>query len=154
MTATRPRDLLLAGVVAALLTNVLVALTYGTLPDLPLAAGTTLGVVGVGEIVAGSVLRRRIRGGPGGPRVDPLLAADALVVAKASAVGGALVAGAWAGVLAYTLPRAGALSAAAGDSAAAGVGLACALLLGGSGLWLQRCLRAPDSPDPDRSDPH
>lgn len=149
MTPTRPRDLLLAAVVTGLLVNVAVALAYGSLPDLPLLAGSTLGLLGVGLAVAGSALRRRIRGE--GVPVNPLVAARAVVVAQATALGGAVVAGAWSGVLVYALPRAGVLTAAAGDAAAAAVGLVCALVLVGGGLFLEHCLRTPE--DRDARDP-
>jgi len=70
-------------------------------------------------------------------------------VAKASALGGAVMAGVWLGLLAHVLPRRADIAAASGDSAAAGIGLACALGLVGGALWLEHCCRNPDD---DRSD--
>ena len=151
MTATRPRDLAVAAVVAAVLVHLLVRSAYGSLPAVPALAGATLGVLGIAEAVGGSALRARIERRPGTTPVPPLVAARAVVVAQASALGGAIMAGAWGGLLAYVLPRSGAIVAAAQDTVGATVGLACALLLVGGALWLERCCRAPD--DPDR-DPH
>lgn len=147
MARTRPRDLLAAGLLALLVGNLLVWLLYASIPRLPVAAGITLGVLGLAELVAGYLLRARIERRPGARPVQPLVAARAVLLAKASAIAGAVVAGLWAGVLAYTLPRAGDVTAAADDSVSAGIGLGCALLLVGAALWLEHCCRTPDDPD-------
>lgn len=152
MTATRPRDLLVAALVAAVLANLLVRLSYGSLPAIPALAGVTLGVLGVAEAIAGRSLRARIERRPGTTPVPPLVAARAVLVAKASALGGAIVAGAWAGLALHVLPRAADVVAAAGDSAGAVIGLVCALVLVGGALWLERCCRTPDDPE-RRTDP-
>ena len=148
MTVTKPRDLLVVGLVVAVLVNLLVRLSYESLPGFPLLAGVTLGVLGVAELVGGNLLRARIQRKPGTRPVEPLVAARAVVLAKASSLGGAVVAGAWAGLLAYVLPRASTVSAAASDTAAGAVGLVCALALVGGALWLEHCCRAPDDRDP------
>lgn len=149
MARTRVRDLLAAGLLAVLVGNLLTRLLYSSIPSLPVAAGVTLGVLGLAELAGGFALRARIERRRGAPPVDALLAARAVVLAKASAVGGSVVAGLWVGVLAYTLPQAGAVIAAAADSVTAGIGLGCALLLVGAALWLESCCRTPDDPDPD-----
>ena len=150
MTATRPRDLAVAALVAGVVVHLLVRLAYGSLPAIPALAGATLGVLGVAEAIAGSALRARIERRPGTEPVQPLVAARAVLVAQASALGGSIMAGAWAGLLLYVLPRSGELVAAAADTAGAAVGLACALLLVGGALWLERCCRTPDDPDRER----
>ncbi len=151
MTATRVRDLFAACLVTAVVVAVLVRFAYGSLPELPVLGGATLGVLGIAEALAGRALRARIHREPGTRPVQPLVAARAVLVAKASALAGAIMAGAWAGLLVHVLPRAADVSAAAGDSAAAGVGLVCALLLVGGGLWLERCCRTPDDPTTDEA---
>ncbi|MHA6796905.1 DUF3180 domain-containing protein [Pseudonocardia bannensis] len=151
MKPTRVRDLVVAGLVAALLANLLVRLSYGSLPAFPAAAGVTLGLLGLAEVVAGNVLRARIQRRPGARPVQPLVAARAVLVAQASALGGAVVAGLWAGLLSYVLPRSAEVDAAAGDATAAGIGLLCAIGLVAGALWLERCCRTPD--DPDRGGP-
>jgi len=153
VTLTRPRDLLAVGLVAALLANVLVRLTYGTLPGFPLFAGVTLAVLGLAEALAGTTLRARIRRRPGTEPVQPLVAARAVLVAKASSLGGAIVAGAWVGLLAHVVPRSAEVSAAASDTASALVGLVCALGLVAGGLWLEHCCRTPDDPEPRAPQP-
>jgi len=149
MAPTRPRDLLAVGLLAVVVGNLLTRLFYSFLPSLPIAAAITLGLLGVAEIVGGYLLRGRIERRNGLPPVDPLLAAWALLVGRASAFAGSAVAGLWVGLLVHTLPDAGSVTAAASDSVTGGVGLACALLLVGAGLWLERCCRAPDDPDQD-----
>ncbi len=150
MTPTRPRDLLAVGLVVAVLANLAVRLTYGSLPGFPLLGGVTLAVLGVAEAIAGRALRARIRREPGTTPVQPLVAARAVLLAKASSVAGAVVGGAWLGLLVFTAPQAGTIQAAGSDTAAAAVGLACALVLVGGALWLEYCCRTPDDPnDPD-----
>jgi hypothetical protein len=151
VTPTRPRDLLAAALVAAVLANLLVRLTYASLPGFPLLAGATLGVLGVAEAIGGGSLRARIRREPGTQPVQPLVAARAVLVAKASALAGAIVAGGWAGLLMHVLPRSGDVSAAASDTASAAVGLVCALGLVAGALWLEHCLRAPDDGENPRN---
>ena len=157
MTPTRPRELFGAALVAALIAAVVTRIAYGSLPAFPALGGVTLGVLGVAEGIAGSALRARIRHRPGTRPVQPLVAARAVLVAKASAVAGAIMAGAWAGLLVHVLPLAGDVSAAAADAVAGWVGLACALLLVGGALWLEHCCRTPDDPEQDpgatRADP-
>ncbi|WP_316690212.1 DUF3180 domain-containing protein [Pseudonocardia sp. H11422] len=152
MKPTRVRDLVVVAVVAALLAHLLVRLTYGSLPAFPLPAGVTLGLLGLAEAIAGNVLRARIQRRPGARPVQPLVAARAVMVAQASALGGAVVAGLWAGLLAYVLPRSAQVAAAADDAAAAGIGLFCSVGLVAGALWLERCCRTPDDPD-DRRGP-
>lgn len=149
ITATRPRDLLIAALVTAVLVNLMVRLTYGSLPAVPAPAGATLGVLGAAEAIAGTSLRARIQRRPGTEPVEPLVAARAVLVAKASSLAGAIVAGAWAGFLVYVLPRSGEIVAAADDSVGAWVGLACALGLVAGALWLEHCCRTPDDERPD-----
>ncbi len=139
------------GLVAAVLANLLVRLTYGSLPGFPLFAGATLGVLGLAEALTGNALRARIRRRTGTRPVQPLVAARAVLVAKASSPAGAIVAGAWAGLLVHVVPRSADVSAAASDTASGLVGLVCALGLVAAALWLEHCLKTPDDPDPGAS---
>jgi hypothetical protein len=147
VTPTRPRDLVLPALVAALVVHLLVRLGYGSLPAFPATAGVPLAVLGLAEAIGGSGLRARIRRRPGTRPVAPLVAARAVLVARASALAGAIVAGAWAGLLGYVAPRSADIAAAADDTLAAAVGLVGALALVAGALWLQHCCRTPDDPD-------
>lgn len=147
VTPTRPGDLVVPALGAAVVVHLLVRLTYGALPAFPLGAGLPLAVLGAAEAVGGLGLRARIRRRPGTRPVPPLLAARAVLLARASALAGALVVGAWAGLLGYVAPRSADITAAAGDTVAGTVGLLGALALVAGALWLQHCCRAPDAPD-------
>ncbi|MEJ8279555.1 DUF3180 domain-containing protein [Pseudonocardia spirodelae] len=144
---TRVRDVAAIAVVAALLGNIGVQLAYGSLPALPVAAAVVVAALAAAEAAGGFVLRRRIARRDGAAPVPALVAARAVLLAKASSVGGAVVAGLWAGVLMHTLPRAAVVVAAADDSVVAGIGLVSAVALVAAALWLEHCCRAPDDPD-------
>jgi hypothetical protein len=145
------RELLPTFLVVAVVVYLITRITYGVLPPLPLFAGVTLLLLAIIETILGYSLKARIEQRPGTQPVQPLVAARAVALAKASAVAGALMAGVWAGLLGYLLPRYGQLAAAADDTPGAVLGLVCALALVAAALWLQHCCRAPtDSDDPDR----
>jgi len=150
---TRPRDLLAVALVAAVVGNLLIRLTYGSLPGFPLLAGATFGLLGAAEAIAGNGLRARIRRRPGTRPVQPLVAARAVLVAKASSLAGAIMAGVWAGLLAHVLPRAAEVTAAASDSVSGVIGLVSALGLVGGALWLEYCCRTPDDPRDEAGEP-
>jgi len=145
------RELLPTFFVVAVVVYLITRITYGVLPPLPLFAGVTLLLLAIIETILGYSLKARIEQRPGTQPVQPLVAARAVALAKASAVAGALMAGVWAGLLGYLLPRYGQLAAAADDTPGAVLGLVCAVALVAAALWLQHCCRAPtDSDDPDR----
>ena len=150
MTPTRPRTLLAVGLVVAVLANLRRPADLRLAARLPAARRHHAGVLGVAEAIGGRALRARIRREPGTTPVQPLVAARAVLVAKASSVAGAVVGGAWLGLLVFTAPQAGSIQAAGADTAAAAVGLGCALVLVGGALWLEHCCRTPD--DPERPD--
>ncbi|MHA6624104.1 DUF3180 domain-containing protein [Pseudonocardia sichuanensis] len=152
MKQSRPRDLFAVGLVVALLANLGIRLSYGSLPQIPLLAGATFGVLGIAEAIAGNALRARIRRRPGTEPVQPLVAARAVMVAKASALAGAIMAGVWTGLLAHVLPQAGEITAASNDSLSGGIALVCALGLVAGALWLEHCCRTPD--DEPGDEPH
>ncbi|MGH3899697.1 MAG: DUF3180 domain-containing protein [Pseudonocardiaceae bacterium] len=153
MTPTRARDLVGAAVVAAVLVNLFLQLTYGDLPALPTLAGTTLLAFAIAEVVLGTTLQARIRQRPRTRPVQALTAAKAVVLAKASSLAGVITGGAWLGVLGYVLPLRTQLQSAASDTVTASIGAVCAGALVAAGLWLEYCCRTPDGPEdpePDR----
>lgn len=147
MSFTRARDLIAATVIAAVLVNLLLQLSYGEMPTLPQPAGTTLLVFAIAEVVLGNTLRARIQQRPGSRPVQALTAAKAVIVAKASSLAGAVTAGGWLGVLAYVLPLRSRLASAASDTVTASIGVICAAALVAAALWLEHCCRTPDEPD-------
>jgi hypothetical protein len=151
MGITRAQDLLAVGLVAAVVGYALVRLNYQRMPPLPRFAGVAAAILGIGEAIAGRGLRSRIRPqehprGPARTRtpVPPLTAARAVMAAKATALGGAALAGLWAGLLVYVLPSWTLLPAARSDGVTGIIGLVGALIMMGGALYLEYCCRAPD----------
>lgn len=151
MKFTRTRDLVVTGVVVAVLVNLLLLLDYDALPPLPTFAGATLLVLAVVEAVFAQSLRARLAGKEGTKPVPALVAARAVALAKASSLLGAIMSGAWIGVLVYVVPRRAQLITGAGDTNSAFIGLVSAAALIAAGLWLEHCCRAPEDRD-DRDD--
>ncbi len=140
---TKPRDLLAVGLIAGLLAHLLLRLAYDRLPPLPTFAGFTLLVIAAADLALGFSLRARIQRKPGSRPVQPLTAARAVALAKASSLLGAIMAGAWAGVLIYVLPVRGQFEAADHDLGSGVVGVVCAVALIGAALWLEYCCKTP-----------
>ncbi len=145
MRFTKARDLLAAGLIAGLLAHLLLRLAYSSFAALPKLAGLTLLVIALVDLVLGYSLRARILRRPGAKPVEPLTAARAVALAKASSLLGAIMLGGWAGVLLYVLPVREEFEAAANDMVSAIVGIVCAALLIASALWLEHCCKTPRS---------
>ncbi|HEY0501645.1 MAG TPA: DUF3180 domain-containing protein [Kutzneria sp.] len=149
MKFTRFRDLVAVALVAGLLTAIVLRLVYAELPTLPRLAGVTFGVLAVVEAILAWQLRIRITGKPGTRTVQPLTAARAVALAKASSLVGALMFGVWVGVLLTVLPLAALSSAAADDRTTGLVGLVGSAALVAAALWLEHCCKTPDPPQQD-----
>lgn len=148
---TNPSVLLVVAVGAGLAANLVAQAAYGALPPLPVLAGAVLGVLGIGEAVLGEILHARIQRRSGARPVDALGTARAVALAKASSLAGALVGGAWVGILGYLFRRRSELTAAADDLPGATVGVLGAALLVAGALWLEHRCRIPeDDHDDDR----
>jgi hypothetical protein len=149
MKFTRFRDLVAVALVAGLLTAIVLRLVYAELPTLPRLAGVTFGVLAVVEAILAWQLRIRITGKPGTRTVQPLTAARAVALAKASSLVGALMFGVWVGVLLTVLPLAALSSAVADDRTTGLVGLVGSAALVAAALWLEHCCKTPDPPQQD-----
>ncbi|HEY3751002.1 MAG TPA: DUF3180 domain-containing protein [Pseudonocardiaceae bacterium] len=149
MKFTRTRDLVIAGAVIAVLVNLLMIFSYDSLPPLPRLAGATLLLLAVVELVFAQSLRARLAGRSGTKPVPSLVAARAVALAKASSLLGAIMVGAWLGVLVYVLPKRADIISASGDTNTSVIGLVSAAALIAAGLWLEHSCRAPE----DRDDP-
>ncbi|GAA2791249.1 DUF3180 domain-containing protein [Saccharopolyspora taberi] len=147
MSFTQPRQLIAAALVPGVLVYLVVRLVYGGLPQLPVLAGGTLLLIALVDLVLALVMRPRIKRRPGTEPVEPLTAARAVALAKASSLAGSIMGGVWLGLLAYLLPERATVEAANADTAAAVVGLISAAALVAAGLWLENCLRNPDEPE-------
>ena len=146
MHFTRPRELVVAGLVGLVAVYLLFEFAYGQLPSLPTLAGATLLVLAAVETVLAFVVRSRIREGR---VITGLGIARAVALAKASSLLGARMLGAGLAGGAFLAPQASDITAAAADLPAAVIGTACAAVLIGAALWLEHCCRAPDTGDRD-----
>jgi hypothetical protein len=151
MKFTRARDLVLAGVISAVVVNLFLLLEYASLPPLPLLAGAFELVLGIVELVLAFILRNRINGKNGARPPAPLTAVRSVALAKASSVLGAIMCGAWASVLLYVVPRRDTIQVAGSDTTSAIVGFVCSAILIAAALWLEYCCRAPIDRDDRRN---
>ncbi|TNC27977.1 DUF3180 domain-containing protein [Amycolatopsis alkalitolerans] len=149
MHFTRPRELVIAGLVGVVLAYLAFEFAYNSLPRMPLYAGVTLLVLALIETVLAFAIRSRIRSGQ---LLGAIGVARAVALAKASSVLGALMLGAWLGAIGALVPRASEVTAAASDLRAAIIGAISAAVLIAAALWLEQCCRTPKQrdQDPDR----
>ncbi|SCL40028.1 Protein of unknown function [Micromonospora pallida] len=145
---TRPATLVVAGLAAAALAWLLISVAYGAMPDLPWLPVITLAGLAVLEGYAAVNTRGRIERRPGRDPVNPLMVARFVVLAKASALAGAIFAGFYAGLSGWLFVER--TRAAAEDRPAALAGLAASLALVAAALWLERSCRVPERPDDER----
>ena len=163
MTPLRRRDLLAMAVAVAVAVWLVVRAAYGDLPQFRWWQPVPLGVFAVAVALGARALRARLaaqrdrRPGPGRTAaaaarpVEPMLVARLAVLAQASAWVGAVLAGAWAGLLVHTVPALGRLTAARGDTVTGVVGVLLAVGLTVAALWLEHVCRVP--PDEDEHEP-
>lgn len=154
MGPTRKRDLAGAVAVVAIVGYVLVGVLYRWFPPLTIWTGLSLLAVALIEAGWAFYVRAKINDGQigvGAGRLHPLTVARSVVIAKASAWVGAIVAGWWIGVLVYLLPRRGELRVAGEDAPGAAVAAISALALIVAAVWLQHCCKSPEEP-PDNGD--
>lgn len=154
MGPTRKRDLAGAVAVVAIVSYVLVGVLYRWFPPLTIWTGLSLLAVAIAEAGWAFYVRAKINDGQigvGAGRLHPLTVARSVVIAKASAWVGAIVAGWWIGVLVYLLPRRGDLRVAGEDTPGAVVAALSAVALIVAAVWLQHCCKSPEEP-PDNGD--
>ena len=150
MKATRIRDLLALGLLAAVVAWLLIRTMYGSLPPIPVYAGASLYPVAALEMVLAFMIRSLVNNhqlGDGPRQLHPITAARSVALAKASALVGAASAGVWAGFLLYLLPQRGTVQAASEDTSGVIVGAIAGVALVAAALWLEHCCRTPEDPD-------
>jgi len=158
MTPTRPRTLLLLVLGFGALAYLVAALAYGSLPLLPRFAPVSVVLLALVELGMAKVIRDRLahrldpRGRPLGRPLHPMQVARAAVLAKASSAGGAVLLGAYGGLLAWTLPRRDMLLASDRDATVAAFSAVACLGLVLAALWLESACRRPDEPESLESD--
>ena len=132
-----------AGVLGWLLLNG----AYGDLVRLPTYAAVTAGLMAVFELVLARVVSQKVRGVGAGRPMHPLQIARAVVLAKASSAGGALLVGFYGGYLLWVAQRTDELRSASHDAVIAGLSAGASLLLVVAALLVERACRTPDLPD-------
>lgn len=162
MTPVRRRDLVALALAVAVAVWLVVRVAYGSLPPFQWWLPVSLGVLAVTEALGARTLRARLsaqrqrRPAPGrtpaaaARPVEPMLVARLAVLAQASAWVGAVLAGAWAGLLLYTVPALGRLTAARGDTVTGVLGVSLALGLAVAALWLEHVCKVPPDGGDDR----
>ncbi|WP_033776526.1 DUF3180 domain-containing protein [Salinispora cortesiana] len=153
MGPTRASTLVVAGLAAAAVAWLLISFFYydylpGGLPWLPVV---TLAGLAVLEAYAAVNTRARIERRPGKEPVNPLLVARFVVLAKASALAGAIFAGFYGGLTGWLFLEP--TQVAASDRNVAGSSLLAALALVAAALWLERSCRVPEQEDDEDREP-
>lgn len=152
MNATLIRHLVAAAIVAGLLGWLVLRYAYSVLPPLPWTMILTMLLLALAELVSALNTRARLQRKPGTRPVEPLVVARLAVAAKASAYTAAIVAGAYAGALAYVLPDVH-QEAQRYDAIVGGTTVVAAALFGAAALFLERACRVPEPPDRDDGHP-
>ena len=147
MTETRFSTLITLALAAAALAYLLAVASYTSIP-FPTFAAVPLVLLAVAELVIAKVVRDRIRRRRSRSRdarvLHPMQVARAAVLAKASSAGGALLAGGYLGLVAWTLPRRDQLLTTGRASLIAGTAALASAALVVAALLLERACRTPD----------
>lgn len=151
MKPTSLRTLALSALVVGVVTYLVIRANYDQLPPLPRFAPLSVLLIGLLELQTSVSVRARLDGRPGTRPILPLVVARFAALAKASSLAGSVVAGAWAGILVFTLPKVGEISVASRDALTSGLGVAAALVLVAGALLLERACRVRRPPDATRS---
>jgi hypothetical protein len=145
MGPTKLSTLVVAALAAAALGWLVISSWYVRMPVFPWLPSVTLAALAVFEGYAAMNTRARVDRQPGHDPVNPLLVARFVVLAKASALAGAIFAGFYAGLLLWLFIQQ--TRAANNDLPAAASGLVAAVLLVVAALWLERACRVPERPE-------
>jgi hypothetical protein len=140
---TRTRTLVIAGAAALIGSYVLMRVYYlnsiGT--ALPRTPALSVGIVALVEAELSRGTRARLSGRPGTKPIMPITVARFAALARASSIAGAVVAGAWGGVVLYTAPRGNQPTVAGADTITASLGIASGVALLAAALWLEQACR-------------
>jgi hypothetical protein len=136
---TRAPHLVLAAAITLVISYFLMREFYLTsiTSALPRTPVISVAVVALIEAELGRGVRARLAGRPHTKPIQPITVARYAALARASSLAGALVAGAWAGVLGYTAPRGGEPAVAGADTITASLGVASGGVLVAAALWLE-----------------
>jgi hypothetical protein len=149
---TRPATLVVAALVTTAIAWVGTSALWGEMPTLPWLPPLTLLGLALVEAVSAQSTKNRIDRKAGAGPIEPLIIARYAVLAKASALAGALFGGLYLGMASWLLVQREVLVRANDDvpQALLGVGGSAALVI--AALALERACRIPPSPDEDVDD--
>jgi hypothetical protein len=119
---------------------------YSELPPLPWLGAALVGLLAIVEGLLARSLGRRIARRPGSTPVEPLVAARAAVLAKASSLLGGVWGGGFAGVGLWLAPRASQVAAAKADLPSAALSFVAGAGLVAAALYLEHACRIPEEP--------
>jgi hypothetical protein len=146
---TRLSVLLAAAVVAGAVSYLIVRSAYGSLPTLPRFAPASLAIVAVAEGLLALGTRSRLARKPGTHPIEPMLVARYAALAKATSLVGALVTGAYVGLLIYVSSLSG--PTPHDDTVTAAFGTASSVAVVAAALALERTCRVKQRPDKPES---
>jgi Protein of unknown function (DUF3180) len=155
MQPTSLATLTVAALASAAIAWLVISHYYGVMPDLPWLPPATFFGLAIVEAVTAPNTKARIERREGTAPVNPLIVARYVVLAKASALAGAIFTGLYAGILVWLLAAGRGLSHASADLPKAVAGLLSAAALVAAALWLERSCRVPPTPPgaPSREGP-
>lgn len=151
MRPTSVASLLVTALATAAVAWLAISRFYEEMPRLPWLPPLTLFGLALVEAVTAASTKARIERREGTVPVNPLVVAWYVVLAKASAVAGAMFGGAYAGLFVWLLAERARLAAAGDDLPRAVAGLIASAALVAGGLWLERACRVPPGPDDESS---
>jgi hypothetical protein len=143
---TRPATLAVAALAATALSWILISNLWDELPTLPWIPPLTLVGLAIFEAAEALATKNRIDRKRGAAPVQPLIVARYAVLAKASALAGALFGGLYLGMTAWLLAQRGVLAQVSDNLPQAVLGTAGAILFVAAALWLERACRVPPPP--------
>lgn len=143
MKPTRARELVIAGAIALVISYVLMREYYLTslTSALPRTPALSVALAGLVEAQMGRAVRARLAGRPHTRAIMPITVARFAALARASSLAAAVVMGAWAGVLIYTVPRGSQPAVAGADTITAGLGIGSGAILLAAALYLEQGCR-------------
>ncbi|GAB2510369.1 hypothetical protein CATRI_11555 [Corynebacterium atrinae] len=150
MTRTPIIGLVAAGGFSAAVVAILTWGFYGSMMAIPVTVSVTLWALTALCVFLAWKVRSRLdegRIGQDRSQLNPVMAAQFLVLAKASAWTGAIIGGGYVGMASYILPRIGELVAAAEDLPGVLASALGGIALSAAGLYLERHCETPPPSD-------
>lgn len=143
MRRTRPGDVAVLFVLAALAAYALLRAAYAVAPTVQWFMAVPILALAAAEFVAAGRVRAAVLHKPERKPVTAIAIARCVALAKASVLGGAALAGIMTGLLARVAPEAGRVDAAGHDVATGAVVLVASVVLVVGGWWLERATVDP-----------